>query len=105
MPEKENHPVREIVLPLAVVIGLIANAFWSGVGWGQVSSKLTTLIDSVATMSKRTDNVEHDLAELKIWKATQAKEDAERDKAFGLLKMYTKGRIARLPYHASDDGE
>lgn len=100
-----EHPVREIVLPLAVVIGLIANAFWSGVGWGNVSSKLTTVIDAMNAIGRRTDSLEHDVAELKVWQATQVKDDADRDRAFSQFKMYTKGRIARLPYHSSDDGE
>ena len=105
MPDSDQHPVKDIVLPLAVVIGLIGNAWWGGVGWGRVSNQLTTLIDQIASMNKRTERVETDVADLKAWRVAMDKDNAERERQFKLFRMYTKGRIARLPYHSTDDGE
>lgn len=100
-----RHPVKDIVLPLAVVVGLVGNAWWGGVGWGKVSHQLDTLTDQISQMSKRTDDVARDVTDLKAWRIAKEKDDADRDRNFKLLRMYTKGRIARLPYHTSDDGE
>lgn len=92
------HPVKDIVLPLAVVIGLIGNAWWGGVGWGKVSTQLETIVTTLNTTVLNVNGQGREIVELQARMAAQEKE-------MRLFKMYTKGRIARLPYRASDDGE
>lgn len=92
------HPVKDIVLPLAVVIGLIGNAWWGGVGWGKVSTQLETILSTLTSTVATVNSQGRDIIELQTRVAAQEKE-------LRLFKMYTKGRIARLPYRASDDGE
>lgn len=92
------HPVKDIVLPLAVVIGLIGNAWWGGVGWGKVSTQLETIIATLSSTVSTVSGQGRDIVELQARMLAQEKE-------MRLFKMYTKGRIARLPYRASDDGE
>jgi hypothetical protein len=104
MPQSE-HPVREIVLPLAVVLALLGNAWYGGVGWGRVSTQLEGVLAAIGGIRDRVAAVESDLAKIKVWQQSQDLEDRARDERFRLFKMYTKGRIARLPYRASDDGE
>lgn len=93
-----SHPVKDIVLPLAVVIGLIGNAWWGGVGWGKVSTQLETIIATLTSTVSTVSGQGRDIVELQARVTAQEKE-------LRLFKMYTKGRIARLPYRASDDGE
>jgi hypothetical protein len=97
-PPPPPHPVKDIVLPLAVVIGLIGNAWWGGVGWGKVSTQLESIINTLATTVAAVSTHDKEITELQARVASQEKE-------LRLFKMYTKGRIARLPYRASDDGE
>jgi hypothetical protein len=92
------HPVKDIVLPLAVVIGLIGNAWWGGVGWGKVSTQLETILVTLNSTVSTVNGHGREIIELQARIAAQEKE-------MRLFKMYTKGRIARLPYRASDDGE
>ena len=96
--DRSQHPVREIVLPLATVLLLAGNAWWGGVGWGKVSSQLETLIANVSGITTDVAAMKNRLAALENSQKTQ-------DEKFRLFKMYTKGRIARLPYRATDDGE
>lgn len=102
---ENRHPVKDIVLPLAVVIGLVGNAWWGGVGWGKVSHQLDSLSDQITAMNQRTSHVESDVADLKLWRVSIDKDNAEMAVRLKLFRQYTKGRIARLPYHAADDGE
>jgi hypothetical protein len=97
-PPPTPHPVKDIVLPLAVVIGLIGNAWWGGVGWGKVSTQLETILATLNSTVTTVNGQGRDIIELQAKVAAQEKE-------LRLFKMYTKGRIARLPYRASDDGE
>lgn len=99
------HPVKEIVLPLATVLLLVGNAWWAGVGWGKVSTQLEGVLAALGGFGTRVTATEADIAELKAWRRTQEQDDRMRDERFRLFRMYTKGRIARLPYRASDDGE
>lgn len=92
------HPVKDIVLPLAVVIGLIGNAWYGGVNWGRVSTQLETLISTLTQTVGVVSAHSREITDLQT--RMKAQEDNLR-----LFKMYTKGRIARLPYRASDDGE
>lgn len=97
-PPPPPHPVRDIVLPLAVVIGLIGNAWWGGVGWGKVSTQLETILATLANATTTVAQHEKEITQLEARITAQEKE-------LRLFKMYTKGRIARLPYRSSDDGE
>jgi hypothetical protein len=92
------HPVKDVVLPLAVVLGLVGNAWWAGEGWGRVNTKLDQLIHAQSQVVLDVTALEKDVVDLKT--RMKAQEEALR-----VFKMYTKGRIARLPYRASDDGE
>lgn len=90
--------MKDIVIPLAVVLTLLGNAWWAGVTWGRVSTQLETI---TATLTSHSETVAvHDKEIAALEARVKAQEDALR-----LFKMYTKGRIARLPYRASDDGE
>lgn len=42
MPNRNSiqHPVRDVVLPLAVVIGLLGNALGFGIAWGKITSRV-----------------------------------------------------------------
>jgi hypothetical protein len=104
-PSRSGNPVREIVLPLAVVLGLIGNAWWGGVGWGKVSNQLEQVLMTQKSVEGRATAIETRMADFEIWKRVHEREQALRDHEFRLFRMYTKGRIARLPYRASDDGE
>jgi hypothetical protein len=97
-PAPAAHPVKDIVLPLAVVIGLIGNAWWGGVGWGKVSTQLETILSTLNNTVLVVNGHGREIIELQARMTAQEKE-------MRLFKMYTKGRIARLPYRASDDGE
>lgn len=97
-PPPTPHPVKDIVLPLAIVIGLIGNAWWAGVNWGKVSTQLETIITTLGTTVSTVAIHDKQIADLEVRIKTQ-------EEKLRLFKMYTKGRIARLPYRASDDGE
>jgi hypothetical protein len=107
MSDDRDRPsgLAGIVLPLATVIILVAHAYWSGVGWGKVSSKLDTIMERLNAVQSqvtalRADSDSMDRRLLAIERDFKAQADQ-----FRLFKMYTKGRIARLPYRATDDGE
>lgn len=104
-PPKGGGPVREVVLPLAMVLALVGNAWWGGVGWGRVSSQLDQVLASMNDLRGRTSSVEQRLSEVESWRRMQEENLKQRDQEFRLFKMYTKGRIARLPYRSTDDGE
>ena len=110
MPEEpaktaERQPMRDIVIPLAVVIGLIGNAWWGGVGWGRVNGKLDTIVDSIRSTQGEVSQLRNDALEIDRKLAALESRMKQQEDAFRLFKMYTKGRIARLPYRATDDGE
>jgi len=104
-PSRAGNPVREIVLPLAVVLGLIGNAWWGGLGWGRVSNQLEEVLASQKSVESRTGAIEIRMTDFETWRRVHEAEQIRRDQEFRLFKMYTKGRISRLPYRASDDGE
>jgi hypothetical protein len=97
-PPVVQHPVKDIALPLAMVLGLVANAWWAGDGWGRVNTKLDQLIQTQAATVEIVTGLEKDVLDLKARMRGQQEE-------LRLFKAYTKGRIARMPYRASDDGE
>lgn len=102
---RSGSPIREIVLPLAVVISLIGSAWWSGVGWGTVATKLDTLTTLVSSVQSDVGILRGDVAALEKRQADLEARLKTQEDAFRLFKMYTKGRIARLPYRSTDDGE
>jgi hypothetical protein len=105
MERQAAHPVKDIVLPLGIVIGLVLNAWYGGNGWGRVSKQLETIDSKMGKMDQRADHLESDVLNLQKWQIETNKDNTARDVEFRLFRAYTKGRIARLPYHASDDGE
>lgn len=97
MPQTE-HPVKDIVIPLAVVITLIANALLVGIAWGRITARVEQVEGAVATEHQK--NVDQDRAILDLRdRAHDSERDIKEDeKRFGLLDDYTRGRIDRLPY-------
>lgn len=101
MPEAvESHPVKDIVLPLAVVIGLVANALLIGIAWGRITARVEQVEATVTTALAK--NLEQDRS---ITDFRDRMHDLERDvkedeRRFQLLDDYTRGRIDRLPYKA-----
>jgi predicted nucleic acid-binding Zn-ribbon protein len=99
MPE-DAHPVREIVLPLAVVLGLVANGILVGVAWGKLSTVVTVINEN---QTKQSDQ----LKELTVRvqgigdRLHDVERDAEQDRRdFRTLEDYTRGRVDRLQYRA-----
>lgn len=103
-PTEEQKPmqnpgvVREVVLPLAVVMTLIGNALFVGVAWGKFSFRMDVTERSIATEQQR--NTEQDRA---IQALKDRAHDLERDRKedirnFLMLDNYTRGRIDHLPY-------
>ena len=100
-PERRApHPVKDIVLPLAVVVALITNALMVGIAWGRLGQRLDTL---------DTGQREHREAIQALQRQNQETRDRLRDlerdaiedrKDFDFLEDYTRGRIDRLPYKA-----
>lgn len=103
--ERQQQPVRDIVIPLVVVIGLIGNAWWGGVGWGKVNGKLDTIMERVMAMQSQVSAVQGDAADLDRRLFQLEGRLKQQEDSLRVFKMYTKGRIARLPYRATDDGE
>lgn len=99
-PTPAQHPVKDIVLPLAVVIGLIANALMIGIAWGRFSQRMDTYEGVQASQDQRITKTEEEVLRLR-----DRLRDAERDiddgeRRFLLLDDYTRGRVDRLPYKA-----
>lgn|GEM_PF-5589316 len=93
-----DHPVKDIVIPLAVVLTLIANALLVGIAWGKITSQVEQIKGGVISIEQK--NTERDRA---VTDLRDRMHDAERDikedeRRFGLLDDYTRGRIDRLPY-------
>jgi hypothetical protein len=94
-----EHPVREIVLPLVVVLGLIGNALIIGVAWGRFSQRMDTYESGQVEVKEKNRQQDE-----KIESQRDRLRDLERDaiedrKTFNLFEDYARGRIDRLPYH------
>jgi hypothetical protein len=99
-PPPPPHPVKDIVLPLAVVIGLLANALMIGIAWGRFSQRMDTYEGVQSSQELRITKTEEGALALR-----DRLRDAERDikdgeRRFLLLDDYTRGRVDRLPYKA-----
>lgn len=99
-PPPVQHPVKDVVLPLAVVIGLLVNALMIGVAWGRFSQRMDTYEGIQATLEQRVTKAEEAALNLR-----DRMRDAERDikedqRRFLMLDDYTRGRVDRLPYKA-----
>lgn len=99
MPEGQN-PMKDIVLPLAVVIGLVGNALFVGIAWGRLTMRQEAAETRLGSAEGRLNGLadKHDALRDKV---RDLERDAEEDrKDFRLLEDYTRGRIDRLPYNA-----
>jgi hypothetical protein len=105
LDRRASHPVREVVLPLAVVLALVGQAWYAGMGWGTVGTKLDVLTALVASAQKDVGALSGEVQALKERQGKLDDRMKAQEEAHRLFKMYTKGRIARLPYRATDDGE
>lgn len=95
-----SHPVKDIVLPLAVVIGLVGNALMIGVAWGRISSRVDVVERGYHDERSRNNDQDQGIQTLR-----DRMHDAERDikedqRRFLQLDDYTRGRIDRMPYKA-----
>lgn len=97
-PSQAPHPVKDIVLPLAVVIGLIANALMIGVAWGRFSQRMDTYEKIQADLSGRVTKQEEKELALRDRVRDLERDVKDQDRRFWLFDDYTRGRIDRLPY-------
>lgn len=99
MTDTTEHPVREIVLPLAVAVGLIVNALMVGISWGRMGQRMDTIDQSQARQAETLKNVNESLQNLRD-RVHDLERDAKDDrKDFDALDLFTRGRIERLPWH------
>ena len=100
------------------VVALVALLAVVAYGWhqerenGRLEGQIVGLADRLGdraradvTQGGKVERLASDLAEIQRWRERVREEDKARDEQFRLFRMYVKGRIARLPYRASDDGE
>ena len=97
-PPAPPHPVKDVVLPLAVVIGLIANALMIGVAWGRFSQRMDTYESVQSNHSTRIEKIEQREQDLRDRVRDVERDNKEADRRFMLFDDYTRGRIDRLPY-------
>jgi hypothetical protein len=93
-----SNPVKDIVIPLTVVIALLGNALMIGIAWGRFSQRMDGYDAAQQKLEARvTAGAEagQDLRD-RMRDAERDIKDAER--RFLLLDDYTRGRIDRLPY-------
>jgi len=95
-----DHPVREIVLPLAIVIGLLGNALLIGVSWGRFTQRLDILDQRQEVQSGVLDGHGKAIQDTKDRVHDLERDIKEDERRFLLLDDYTRGRIDRLPYKA-----
>lgn len=96
------HPVKDIVLPLAVVIGLVVNALVIGIAWGKFSYRIEINERAIAA-HEESSKQENSHQNQSIQSLRDRVHDLERDtteheRRFLMLDDYTRGRIDRLPY-------
>lgn len=95
-----EHPVKDIVIPLAVVITLLANALLVGIAWGRITARVEQVEGAVAGEHNRNGDQDRALLELRDRMHDAERDIKEDERRFGLLDDYTRGRIDRLPYKA-----
>jgi hypothetical protein len=92
------HPVKDIVLPLAGVIALIANALLVGISWGRFSQRMETYEGVQTVLERRITKAEEQALELRDRVRDAERDIKDGDRRFLLLDDYTRGRVDRLPY-------
>lgn len=90
--------MKDIVLPLAVVITLIANALMVGIAWGKFSTRLEIVERHYNDERGRNTEQDRAIQALKDRAHDLERDTKEADKRFFMLDDYTRGRIDRLPY-------
>jgi uncharacterized protein HemX len=95
---KPQHPVKDVVLPLAVVVGLIANALVIGVAWGRFSQRMDTYEAAQVNHTRRIEKMEEKEQAMRDRVRDLERDAKESERRFWLLDDYTRGRIDRLPY-------
>jgi hypothetical protein len=98
--ETQQQTMREVVLPLAVVIGLIVNALLVGTAWGRLGQRLDTNDAVDASQTSRIEKSEERLQTLRDTVRDLSRDAQEDRKNFLQLEDYSRGRIDRLPYHS-----
>jgi hypothetical protein len=99
MPLSE-HPVKEIVLPLAVVMGLVGNALFIGISWGRVTQRLDIMDQKQDAQSSVIDSHSKSIQDVKDRVHDLERDMKENERRFMLLDDYTRGRIDKYPYKA-----
>ena len=95
-----DHPVKDIVIPLAVVLTLIANALLVGIAWGRITSRVEQVESGVGIEHEKNTTQDQRLLELRDRMHDAERDIKEDERRFGLLDDYTRGRIDRFPYKA-----
>lgn len=93
-----DHPVKDIVIPLAVVITLLLNALLVGIAWGRITARVEQVENGVVVEHQKNSDQDRALADLRDRMHDAERDIKEDEKRFGLLDDYTRGRIDRLPY-------
>lgn len=99
MPPTE-HPVKDIVIPLAVVLTLIANALLIGIAWGRITARVEQVEGGVSVEHQKNIDQDRGITDLRDRMHDAERDIKETDRHYGLLDDYTRGRIDRLPYKA-----
>jgi hypothetical protein len=95
-----DHPVKDIVIPLAVVIALLSNALLIGIAWGRITARVEQVENGVAVEHAKNGDQDRALSDLKDRMHDVERDVKETDQRFRLFDDYTRGRIDRLPYKA-----
>jgi hypothetical protein len=95
-----EHPVKDIVIPLAVVIMLCANALLIGIAWGRITARVEQVATDVTTEHQKNDAQDRSILDLRDRMHDAERDLKENDRRFNLFDDYTRGRIDRLPYKA-----
>lgn len=93
------HPVKDIVLPLAVVIGLLANALLAGIAWGRIGQRMDTNEATDGRQNSQIEKLDERFMDLRDGVRDLTRDLVEDRRKFDGLEDYTRGRIDRLPYH------
>lgn len=93
-----SHPVKDIVLPLAVVITLCGNALLVGIAWGRFSQRMDTYEGVQTRQESRLTDQERENRTQGDRLRDLERDIKDGDRRFLLLDDYTRGRIDRLPY-------
>lgn len=93
-----SHPVKDIVLPLTVVVGLVVNAFFMGNVWGKISYRMDIMDFTLSEEKAKNSEQDKHLQALRDRTHDLERDNKDQDRRFLLLDDYTRGRIDRMPY-------